>query len=154
IFSGMFERAIVSLPAACSALDEDAAKRMVDSMGCVNEALSILNRDDMHHEWRTCLDRLMHKEAHALVRGWCCRLLLDAGAIAPDEFYRLARLSLSTVNPPGDCAAWTTGLLKGSGLALLHQDALWQVFDRWLCELSDANFVQMLPLLRRAFRDF
>jgi hypothetical protein len=154
IFSGMFERATVGLATACSALDDDAAKRMVDSMGCVNEALLILNRDDMHHEWRACLDRLMRKGIHAHVRGWCCRLLLDAGAISPDELYRFARLSLSSVNPPAECAAWATGLLKGSGLALLHQDALWQVFDRWLCELSEANFVEMLPLLRRAFADF
>lgn len=154
IFLGMFERAIVGLAAACSALDDDAAKRMVASMGCVNEALQILNRQDLQNEWQACLDQLMHKAVHALVCGWCCRLLLDAGAISQDELYRLARLSLSSVNPPAQCAAWATGLLRGSGLALLHHDALWQVFDRWLCELNGPDFVEMLPLLRRAFADF
>jgi len=154
IFLGMFERALVGIAAACSALDDDAALRMVESMGGVNEALQILNRDDLHIEWRGCLDRLMRKAVHAIVRGWCCRLLLDARAISEEQFYRLARLSLSSVNPPAECAAWATGLLRGSGLALLHQDALWQVFDRWLSELSAQVFVEMLPLLRRAFADF
>ena len=154
IFVGMFERALVGIAAACSALDDDAALRMVESMGCVNEALQILNRDDLHIEWRGCLDRLMRKAVPAIVRGWCCRLLLDARAISEAELYRLARLSLSSANPPAECAAWATGLLRGSGLALLHQDALWQVFDRWLSELSADVFVEMLPLLRRAFADF
>jgi len=154
IFVGMFERALVGIAAACSALDDDAALRMVESMACVNEALQILNRDDLHIEWRGCLDRLMRKAVPAIVRGWCCRLLLDARTISEAELYRLARLSLSSANPASECAAWATGLLRGSGLALIHQDALWQVFDRWLSELSADVFVEMLPLLRRAFADF
>ncbi len=154
ILVGMFERSKVGLAAACSALDDDAAMRMVESMARVNEALQILNRDDLQIEWRLCIDQLSHKPVHPTVRGWCCRLLLDARAISAEELYRLARLSLSPVNPPSECAAWATGLLRGSGLALLHQDALWQVFDRWLRELSAPVFVEMMPLLRRAFADF
>ena len=154
IFVGMFERALVGLAAACSALDDDAAARMVESMAGVNEALQILNRDDLQTEWRGCLDRLMPKAIHPMVRGWCCRLLLDAHAISAAELYRLARMSLSSGTPPAECAAWASGLLRGSGMALLHQDALWQVFDRWLSELSAEVFVEMLPLLRRAFAGF
>jgi Family of unknown function (DUF5682) len=154
ILVGMFERSLVGLAAACSALDDDAALRIVESMARVNEALQILSRDDLQAEWRVCIDQLMRKLVHANVRGWCCRLLLDARAISAEELYRLARLSLSPVNPPSECAAWATGLLRGSGMALLHQDALWQVFDRWLAELSAPVFVEMMPLLRRAFADF
>jgi hypothetical protein len=57
-------------------------------------------------------------------------------------------------NPPAECAAWATGLLRGSGMALLHQDALWQVFDRWMSELSAPVFVEMMPLVRRALAGF
>jgi Family of unknown function (DUF5682) len=127
---------------------------MVESMAGVRESLQILNRDDLQAEWQGCLDRLMKKAVHPMVRGWCCRLLLDAQSISAEEVYRLARLSLSKVNPPAECAAWATGLLRGSGMALLHQDALWHVFDRWLSELSAPVFVEMMPLLRRAFGDF
>jgi hypothetical protein len=154
ILEGMLERALVGIAASCSAIDDDVAQRMVESMGRAREALQILNRDDLHQEWRTCLERLIHKGVHPLVAGWSCRLLIDAGAIAGEELYRLARLALSPVNPPAHCAAWATGLLRGSGMALLHQDALWQVFDRWLKELTGPMFLEMLPLLRRAFADF
>ena len=154
ILVGMFERAVVGLSPACSALDEDAAARMLESLARVSEALATLNRDDLHAEWRECLSRLMRKGMHPLLCGWCCRSLLDAGVLSEDELYRLARVSLSSANPPAECAAWATGLLRGSGLALLHQDRVWEVFDRWLSELSAEVFVEMVPLLRRAFADF
>jgi hypothetical protein len=154
IMKGMFERALVGIAAACSALDDDAAMSMVESIGRVSEALHILNRDDLRDEWRGCLDRLMRKNVHPLVCGWCCRLLLDARALEQDELYRLARLSLSPANPPAQCAAWATGLLRGSGMALMQEDALWQVFDRWISELDAPVFLEMLPLVRRAFADF
>jgi hypothetical protein len=96
----------------------------------------------------------MVKAIHSLLRGWCCRLLLDARVISDDELFRLARLALSPANPPAECASWATGLLRGSGLAILHQDQVWVAFDRWLSELSPEVFVEMLPLLRRAFADF
>ncbi|HBO45903.1 MAG TPA: hypothetical protein DD670_18680, partial [Planctomycetaceae bacterium] len=35
-----------------------------------------------------------------------------------------------------------------------HQDGVWRVFDRWLSGLHGDTFVEMLPLLRRAFADF
>jgi hypothetical protein len=154
ILAGMFERVLVGIGAACSALDDDAAQRMSESMGRVAEALQILNRDDLHAEWRSCLSRLMSSGVHPLLGGWCCRRLLDAGVLTDDELYRLARLSLSPANPPAACAAWSTGLFQGSGLAILHQDGVWQVFDRWLSELSAEVFTEMLPLLRRAFSGF
>lgn len=154
ILVGMFERALVGIGAACSALDNDAAQRMLDSLARVSEALAILNRGDLQSEWQTCLRRLMDRDIHALLRGWCCRSLLEQRVLSEDELYRLARLALSPALPPADCAAWATGLLRGSGLVLLHQDGVWQVFDRWLADLSPETFVEMLPLLRRAFADF
>ena len=132
----MFERAIVGLAAACSALDDDAAAADGQSMAAVTEALQVFNRDDLQTDWRAGLAELMSKSIHAMVRGWCCRLLLDARAISAEELYRLARLVLCPVNPPAQCASWATGLLRGTAIGPLHQDSLWQVFDRWLAELS------------------
>lgn len=154
ILVGMFERALVGLASACSSLDDEAAARMLNNIGRVGEALQVLNRDDLTLEWQQQLRRLMQRDVHALLRGWCCRLLLEQRALAPDELARMARLALSPANPPAECAAWATGLLRGSGLVLLHQDQIWPVFDRWLSELHDETFLELLPLLRRAFADF
>jgi hypothetical protein len=154
IIDGMFERVLVGLPAACASLDDDAAARMLESIGHVQQSLEILNREDLQQQWHERLRALAHSDVHALLRGWCCRLLLEKGVLNDELLYRAARLALSPVNPPLECAAWATGLLRGSGMILLHQDDVWQVFDRWLSELTSETFVEMLPLLRRAFADF
>ncbi len=50
--------------------------------------------------------------------------------------------------------AWVEGLLRGSGVVLLYEDPLWMALDRWLCDLGPETFVELLPLLRRAFSGF
>jgi Family of unknown function (DUF5682) len=67
---------------------------------------------------------------------------------------RRARLALSPAVPARDAAAWIEGLLRGSGLLLLHHDALWEALDAWLVDLSSETFSETLPLLRRAFSEF
>jgi hypothetical protein len=61
---------------------------------------------------------------------------------------------LSLAGDAAAAAAWLRGLLRGSGLLLLHQDALWKAIDRWLGELAPERFTETLPLIRRAFADF
>ncbi len=154
ILVGMFERMVVGLPAACSSLDDDAAAQMVESMSLVQQTIDLVDRADFRETWYARLQSLMQSQVHPLLRGWCCRLLLDKGQLDDESLYRAARLALSPANPAAECAAWVTGLLKGSGMLLLHQDDVWAVFDRWLGELAPDVFTEMLPLLRRAFADF
>lgn len=152
---GLFERITVGLPGACSSLDDDAATRMVESIGRVQESLDLLDLSDLLEEWREVLVLLADLEgAHGLVRGYACRLLLDQGALDADEIGRRARLALSPVVPTRDAAAWIEGLLRGSGLLLLHHDGLWLALDAWLADLSEDGFTEVLPLLRRAFSSF
>jgi len=63
-------------------------------------------------------------------------------------------LALSRAVEPDHAAAWVEGFLKGSGLLLLHDDALWQVLDAWVTALSADHFTALLPLLRRTFATF
>lgn len=152
---GLFGRIAVGLPGACSSLDDDAAARMIESVGRVQESLDLLDLADLRDEWREVLGRLADLEgAHGLVRGYACRLLLDQGALEAEEIGRRARLSLSPVVPARDAAAWIEGLLRGSGLLLLHHDGLWVALDVWLSGLSEEGFTEVVPLLRRAFSGF
>jgi hypothetical protein len=80
--------------------------------------------------------------------------LLDAGAIDGDEAARRLNLSLSRAVEPAQAAAWVEGLLKGSGLFLLHDRALWDVLDGWISGLPSESFSLVLPLLRRTFSTF
>jgi hypothetical protein len=151
----LFERALVSLPGACTSLDDDAAREMAESIAAGEECVNLLDRSGMHEKWRTVLGPLAENESvNALLRGWCCRLLLEAGSLDEEELQRLAGLSLSPAAPATEAAAWVEGVLRGSGLVLLHQTGLWMALDGWLTGLDPETFTSLLPLVRRAFSDF
>jgi Family of unknown function (DUF5682) len=155
VVDALFERSVIGLPGACASLDDDAAQGMISSIDHVQESINLLNRDDQRQEWLGVLRYLVGREGvHGLVRGRCCRLLLEQKAINEQELQRLARLALSPANPASQAASWIEGVLRGSGLLLLHQDSLWLALDRWLSDLSAEAFVELLPLLRRAFSGF
>jgi Family of unknown function (DUF5682) len=155
VIDGLFERVVVGLPVACASLDDDAAQHMVESIDHVQESLNILNREDQQEEWQGVLRLLIERDGiHGLVRGRCCRLLLEQKVMDEEELQRLARLALSPVTPAPQAAAWVEGVLRGSGLQLLHQDGLWLALDNWLSELAEDVFVALLPLMRRAFSGF
>ncbi len=155
VLNGLFERIVVGLPGACGSLDDEAAGRMVEGIGHVQESLNLLDDAGRRGEWQQVLQRLLDSDSiHGLVRGWCCRLLLEQRVIDGDELHRRARLALSPAVPALQAAAWIEGLLRGSGLVLLHEDALWIALDRWLTDLSAETFVELVPLLRRAFAGF
>jgi len=155
VIDAIFERAIVGLPVACASLDDDAAVSMAESIGRGHESVILLDRPEQRAEWQTALRGISEREGvHGLVRGWCCRLLLEEGVLDSAELSRLARLSLSPATPTSEAAAWIEGVTRGSGLALLHQDGLWLAIDGWLQELDGDLFTATLPLLRRAFSGF
>jgi hypothetical protein len=155
IINGLFERIIIGLPGACASLDEEAAARMVTSIANVQQSLDLLDIAEQRAEWKEVLKRLLASDSiHGFVRGFSCRLLLEQGAIEEGELQRLAGLVLSPAVPVMQAAAWIEGLLRGSGLVLLHQDSLWFALDRWLSDITSETFIELLPVLRRAFAGF
>jgi len=155
VIAALFERVVVGLPGACGSLDDDAAEAMSRSIANVQETVGLLDVAEQRAGWQGVLRWLVEREGvHGLVRGWCCRLLLEVGALDSAELQRLARLALSPAVPPAQAAAWLEGTLRGSGLLLLQQDGLWQALDGWLRDLQAETFVELLPLIRRAFSGF
>jgi hypothetical protein len=155
VIDGLFERIVIGLPGACASLDDGAASSLVKSLDRADFSLEKLDRREQYAEWQGVLGLLAGREGiHSLVRGRCCRLLFDKHAIDGAELQRLARLSLSSMIPAVQAAAWIEGVLLGSGQLMLAQDGLWQALDQWLSELQPDSFVELLPLLRRAFSSF
>lgn len=155
VIEGLFERVVIGLPGACSSLDDDAARSLVESLNRADHSLEVLDRADLREEWRRVLRYLADREGiHGLVRGRCCRLLFDYRVIDPEALQRLARLALSPAVPAGQAAVWIEGVLSGGGQMLLQQNGLWLALDQWLSELAPNTFVELLPLLRRAFSNF
>ncbi|GLV59874.1 hypothetical protein KDH_66980 [Dictyobacter sp. S3.2.2.5] len=155
IIDGLFERSLIGLPGACFALDDDAAQAMLNSIDHVQDSVQLLDRPDQRQEWLQCLRSLAgHDNIHGLIRGRSCRLLLDQQALGEEEMRDLIQLALSPAVPVTQAAAWIEGVVRGSGLLLLHQDQLWHALDQWLSALNADTFIQLLPILRRAFANF
>jgi hypothetical protein len=155
IVTGLVTRICIGLPIACMSLDDAAADKMDEQLLAVNGAIGLLQLDNLTAIWRDLLRSLIDQSNLAgLIAGRCCRLLLDAGFIDSDEIAKRFSLALSIANSPMQAASWIDGLLRGSGLLLLHNATLWQILDDWLSHLSSDNFVIILPLLRRTFSQF
>ena len=97
----------------------------------------------------TMIDR---NDVHGLLLGRIVRLLLDADRL-PDVPVRLAR-ALSAGVPAADKAAWVDGFFTDGALLLIHDAELRRLLDEWVSQLEEAQFVDMLPLLRRTFGTF
>jgi hypothetical protein len=91
-------------------------------------------------------------DVHGLLLGRIVRLLLDAEQLS-DVPRRLHR-ALSAGVPAADKAAWVDGFFADGGLLLIHDAQLRSLLDDWVCQLTDVEFVDMLPLLRRTFGTF
>ena len=155
VVDGLVARICISLPGACASLDDDAAAAMYENLMKVNNAVNLLQNEEHITSWRLVLSQIVdNSNVHGLIRGRCCRLLLDAEVLDAAEAARRMGLALSTANEPSQAGAWVEGFLKGSGLLLLHDDKLWQVLDNWVSSLSEDFFVASLPLLRRTFATF
>jgi hypothetical protein len=154
IVDALFERIVVGLPSACSALDDEAAKKVLEGIEQTHKSLMLLDRADLRADWLGALHTLIDRDIHGLLRGGALRLLLELRAIDGEALGRRARLALSPAEKPAVAAAWLEGLLRGSAVLLLHQDEVWIALDAWLAALGGDVFQEMLPLTRRAFAPF
>ncbi|MFC9928490.1 DUF5682 family protein [Streptomyces sp. NPDC127190] len=160
VAAGLAERIFVGLPPACAALDADAAEEMRGHVDAVHTAVAMLaetpaagGHGDLRGRWRAVLRTLSSRDSvPGVVRGRAVRLLLDDGAVRPEEAARLMGLALSPGTPPADAAAWIEGFVGGGGgMLLVHDERLLGLVDSWLTAVPAEAFVDVLPLLRRTF---
>ncbi|MDO0926137.1 DUF5682 family protein [Streptomyces sp. TG1A-8] len=163
VAAGLAERVFVGLPSACAALDADAAQEMRGHLDSVRTAVGLLaetlagtaatGHGDVRDRWRSVLRTLTLRDTvPGVVRGRAARLLLDDGALGPEEAARLMGLVLSPGTPPADAAAWIEGFVGGGGgMLLVHDERLLGLVDAWLTGVPAEAFTDVLPLLRRTF---
>ena len=155
VVHGLVVRICIGLPAACASLDDDAATAMDGHLMGAHRAIKLLQNPDHDANWFGTLTKLADQaDLHGLLAGRCCRLLPDDGQLDSEEAARRLSFALSTASDLVQASAWIEGFLKGSGLLLLHDDAIWSVLDRWIVALSAGAFTTLLPLLRRTFATF
>ena len=155
VVNGLVARICIGLPGACGSLNEEAAEEMFGRILQTHAAIALLQNGQHTNDWNAVLRQLADSpNLHGLIAGRACRLLQEAQQFDAKETARRLGLALSTANLPAQSAAWVDGLLRNSGLLLLHDETLWQVIDDWVTGLAPAHFTAALPLLRRTFSTF
>jgi len=105
--------------------------------------------------WMTALAGLDgRRDVHGLVAGRVVRLLADGEVLSSQEAATRFAAALSVGVQAADKAQWAEGFLSGSGLLLAHDRELLGILDSWLASLSEQEFLDVLPLLRRTFGEF
>ena len=155
LLSGIVPRVTVQLPTACIGVDEDVAMDILKKILAVNRALAILAKPDYEMLWQNMLTSMTQNTSTApLLAGLGTRMLFDKNVHSTTQTGQTMRYRLSRAQAVAEAAAWLEGFLHGSGLLLLHHTDLWQALDGWIQELTDDDFRQLLPLLRRTFSRF
>lgn len=168
VVRGLIRRIIVGLEPACASLDDGEAREMMKRIERVHAATRPMDVED-REEWIGALRRMLarpksdtgrsstagHQPAVApLLLGRVCRLLHDSDEIPSGETRRQMELALSGMTSTRLAGGWLEGFLSGSGLLLLHDNALWRIADEWLLSLREEEFLQILPVLRRSFAHY
>jgi hypothetical protein len=155
IINSMITRICVSLPAACTGINEDAADHLLELFAKTNNAVNLLQQTTIAEQWQQTLTVVAAaKNTAPLIGGYATRLLADYKLITGDELVKAFFYAMSTATAPAIAAAWLEGFLKGSGTILLIDNDLWGVVNNWVDQLDEEIFTQVLPLLRRTFSSF
>jgi hypothetical protein len=154
VIRSLLLRICAGLPAALTAVDDDAAAELIAGIDQAHAALAALGDDDSRERWLAALGgQVDRRRVHGRIRGRLVRLLLDSSTL--DSAGAAGHLSraLSLAVPAAAKAAWVEGFLAGGGVLLVHDRVLLALLDGWLRSLDDADFSAVLPLLRRTFAD-
>jgi len=155
IVDSMAARICISLPAASTGIDDEAASHLRTLVTALNEALSLLQKEPLTIQWQQTL-QIMSTSTHTapLLAGYATRLLTDRRLLTGPDLVKAFHYAMSTSTAPAASAAWLEGFLTGSGSLLLVDEALYSVVNSWINELNTATFTEVLPLLRRSFSHF
>ena len=155
VLDGLIVRAAISLPLACSALDDEAAESLRDTLLGAHIAVGLRRGDEQTQVWHRALEQVATQTgAHELLKGASARLLLGERVWSSDRAGEALSLHLSSGAEPAKAAAWLDGFLNRNAMVLLHDAGLWRLVDEWLVGLNEEHFVRILPLVRRTFSLF
>jgi hypothetical protein len=152
---GMGATVCANLRHASRNLDTEAASTLARQVGEFNRATGLLEDEALTADWRSTLDETANdRDTTQMVAGTAVRLLYDASVLDAEAAERHLARALSPSVASAAAGDWLDGFLSGGGHVLLNDHALRNAVDRWLVELTDEAFTNLLPMLRRAFAGF
>ena len=155
VVSGLVLRVCIGLPNATASLSDDAAELLYPRILEMHSAIQTLENPQLFEAWRGVLGVLAVQHGlHGMIAGRAVRLLLETGVYSVDDTAKRLSFVAGIATNPNEVAAWADGFLRGSGLVLVHDDALFGVLDSWVQTLTPEAFIAILPLMRRTFSSF
>jgi hypothetical protein len=154
----LLRRICAGLPRAVTGLDEDSATQMRGRIDKVSAAVSLLRDTTADGStvvgmWHDTLAATIDRgDVHGQLVGRMVRLLHDAQRL-DDVAVRLQR-ALSHGADAAAKAAWVDGFFADGALLLIHDHELRRLLESWVQALSEPEFVDLLPLVRRSFATF
>ncbi|WP_395727474.1 DUF5682 family protein [Nakamurella sp.] len=143
------------LPAALGGLGEDAAREIRVPLEATHEVVPLLPDGPARRGWYAALAAAGQRhDLPPLLAGRIVRLLMDAGIMPRPAAADRLHAALSVGSSATEKAQWAEGFTAGGALLLIHDDALLTVLDRWVRSLTDEEFLEVAPLLRRGFGTF
>jgi Family of unknown function (DUF5682) len=114
--------------------------------------LTLLDRAASTEAWLRAVLALADDSAgDNLLRGFAARTLYDRGALTVEATGAHLGRALSPSAAPLEAGRWLEGFLGNAGQVLLHDAELQALIDGWLAALDEETFMNLLPMLRRAF---
>lgn len=139
---------------AAHGLDETTATARIVAMEAYDEALRLFADEALTASWRNELGRIVtDDQVTASIAGLSLRRLHDVRAWEPDKVAAEFAMHTSSLQPK-ESGAFLEGFLRGGAEVLLQDEPLLQLLDAWLCDLTEADFTESLPLLRRSMSSF
>jgi hypothetical protein len=136
------------LPAAdCG---DDEARQVGEGMQLLHELAHKLPYLETALWLENLRETALSERAHAYVAGLGLGLL-GFVRMQDEALWRRARRFLSPATPPEQAAAFLEGLLMSQGGAASRSRPFVQAMHEFIMSLSDEQFIQSLPMLRRAF---
>lgn len=139
---------------ACYQLDETATAERLQAVSAYHQSLNLFGSAELSQEWQRQLGLLVHDELTVpALAGLGLRCLHD------DNLWSLEAVSqIFSLHINGQAAQHAGSFLEafiGSNAeVLLHDQVLLHLINDWLSELTEDDFMAIIPLLRRSFSSF
>jgi hypothetical protein len=139
---------------ASHGLDDAMVAARIVAMEAYDEALRLFADEALTAAWRNELSRIVtDDQATPSIAGLSLRRLHDVCA------WELDKVASEFARHTGsrqlkESGAFLEGFLRGGSEVLLQDEPLLQLLDAWLCDLTETDFTESLPLLRRSMSSF
>lgn len=151
----LISKTCITLPNACYGLDEDNSNILFELISALNTAILIMDDPEVIQDWNNTLETIISKQGiHYIIIGCTVRLLMDNGRLLEERANTLIMFYLSNKNNPAEVASWVEGFLRGSALILIYDNRIWNLLYTWVADIGEDDFLNLLPVLRRAFSKF